>query len=114
MQSTPAVRTCSCCSSPITAEKWAGLPWIGTTEIPAGDGQPGYFLEQRNCDTPDCGSTLAIERPLTDADARRDAEVTEQRRPKATTPTERFRILTEQRYRLEEGDMSRVFAVVRP
>ena len=65
--------TCSCCGQLVTRDE---LRWDGTQEIPADSTGPGYFLEYRTHDTPDCGSTLGFERPWHDADARRDCEIT--------------------------------------
>ncbi len=74
--SRPPPEKCGCCGKPI---EWSTLRWDGTQEVPEGDDGPGFFLEFRTHDVPECGSTLGWERELSDADARRDAEVTRKR-----------------------------------
>ncbi len=66
-------KQCSCCGETIEAGQWPSLPYVGTQDVPAGEfGEPAYYLEHRNHDR---GTTLSVERPWHDADARRNAEV---------------------------------------
>ncbi len=52
------VKVCSCCACSITKAQWERLKLVGKQHVEAGDGEPAFTLELRNCQ---CGTTLAVE-----------------------------------------------------
>ena len=55
----PFPHRCTKCGKVYSLKAWRALPHKGHMEVPAGEGEPAYALDHRDCDAPKCFGTMS-------------------------------------------------------